>query len=83
MNGVIPYFMAGAVAGLVPVLPESSTVRSFWLQVNPDPRQVARFGATINFIVERIEASRERFLSCPPDSRVSPESRARRAGQAA
>jgi len=63
--GVIPYFMAATEDSLVPVLPDQFAERGFWLQVNPDSRQLARVRATIDFIVDRIEASRELFLSLP------------------
>ncbi len=57
--------MAGAVPGLVPVLPGTSAVRSFWMQINPDSRQLARVRATIDFIVDRLEANLEQFLVLP------------------
>ena len=63
--GVVPYFMAHSEPTLVPVLPELSIERWFWLQVNPDSRQLARVRATIDYIVSHIEANRELFLSLP------------------
>jgi len=68
--GVIPYFMAYTEPELVPVLPELYIERNFWLQVNPDSRQLARVRTTIDFIVNEIESDKERFLSLPtqPDS---------------
>jgi len=63
--GVIPYFMAHTEKGLVSVLPEHYIEREFWLQVNPDSRQLARVRATIDFIVDEILACKELFLSIP------------------
>lgn len=64
--GVVPYFMAHTEPTLVPVLPDFHTDRWFWLQVNPDSRQLARVRATIDYIVSQIEENREMFLSLPP-----------------
>jgi len=61
--GVIPYFMAHTEPILVPVLPELYSERSFWLQVNPDSRQLARVRATINFIANQIEENKNKFMS--------------------
>jgi len=63
--GVIPYFMAYTEPDLTPVLPELYIERQFWLQVNPDSRQLARVRATIDFIVNEIVNDKERFLSLP------------------
>ena len=63
--GAIPYFLAHGQKEVVPVLPEYSIQRGFWLQVNPDSRQLARVRTTIDFIVGQIEADRELFLSLP------------------
>ena len=63
--GVVPYFMAHTDDSLVPVLPDHNITRSFWLQVNPDSRQLARVRTTIDFIVAEIEASRALFLDLP------------------
>jgi DNA-binding transcriptional LysR family regulator len=63
--GVIPYFMAAAAGSLVPILPEHFAERGFWLQVNPDSRQLARVRATIDCIVARIEAEQDLFQSLP------------------
>jgi len=66
--GVIPYFLAHEEKELVQILPDYSFTRSYWLQVNPDTRQLARVRATIDFIVAEIEAARELFLSPPATS---------------
>lgn len=63
--GVVPYFMAHTEPTLVPVLPEIHTKRWFWLQVNPDSRQLARVRATIDFIVNIIEENKSMFMSLP------------------
>jgi len=63
--GVVPYFMAHTEPTLVPVLPELSIERSFWLQVNPDSRQLARVRATIDYIISQIELNLELFLKPP------------------
>lgn len=54
---------------LVPVLPELSVGRTFWLQVNPDARQIARVRVTIDFIVAEMAASAAIFLDIPPRER--------------
>lgn len=63
--GIIPYFMAHGEEQLVPVLPHQSIERGYWLQVNPDSVHLARIRATIDFIVDRIRADKELFLSPP------------------
>lgn len=63
--GVLPYFMAAAQGALVPVLPEAFVERDFWLQVNPDSRQLARVRATIDFIAARMDGNRKLFQSLP------------------
>lgn len=63
--GVIPYFMAHMERDLVPVLPEKYIEREFWLQVNPDSKQLARVRETIDFIVEQMLSQRNLFLSLP------------------
>ncbi len=63
--GVMPYFMAHLQEALVPVLPEVSTERVFWLQLNPDSRQLARVRATIDFIIAELDANRSMFLELP------------------
>lgn len=63
--GLIPYFLAHPITSLVPVLPEISIERAFWLQVNPDSRQLARVRSTIDFIVEQIELNISLFQTHP------------------
>lgn len=63
--GVLPYFMAHFEPTLVPVLPNLSAERTFWLQVNPDSRQIARVRVTIDFIVKEMESSKFMLLEIP------------------
>ena len=63
--GIIPYFLARPEPVLVPVLPDHSIEREFWLQVNPDSRKLARVRTIIDFIVDQIEVNRDLFLSRP------------------
>ncbi|MFZ4437072.1 MAG: LysR family transcriptional regulator [Syntrophales bacterium] len=68
--GIIPYFIAAAEKCLVPVLPANFVERTFWLQVNPDTRQLARVRATIDFITDRMTSDKKLLHSLPgsPDS---------------
>jgi DNA-binding transcriptional LysR family regulator len=61
--GVIPYFMAHAEKNLVPVLPDKNIERSYWLQFNPDSKQIARVRTTIDFIVNQIISDKGLFLT--------------------
>lgn len=63
--GVIPYFMAHGEQKLVPVLPDHSIERGYWLQVNPDSKQIARVRTTIDFIVNQIRSDKDLFLKLP------------------
>ena len=63
--GVIPYFMAGNSSDLKPVLPGHYLEKAYWMQVNPDSRQLARVRTTIDLIVEKVEENRELFLARP------------------
>lgn len=63
--GVIPYFMAHFEPTLISVLPNLSAERTFWLQVNPDSRQIARVRVTIDFIVEQMESNKLILLEVP------------------
>lgn len=63
--GVIPYFMANLEDRIIAVLPEQTIERGYWLQVNPDSRQLARVRATIDFLVKQIEIERNLFLAPP------------------
>ncbi len=66
--GVIPYFMANGEATLMPIMPDLRTERSFWLQVNPESRQLARVRATIDFIVSQMEENKKLFMMLPDDN---------------
>lgn len=60
---VLPHFMAVNEPRLVPVLPETvSIVRSFWLIVHADLKEVARIRATMDFIVREVKAARSHFM---------------------
>lgn len=63
--GVIPYFMAHGEEKLLPVLPDQSIERGYWLQVNPDSIHLARMRAAIDFIVDQIQSDKNLFLSAP------------------
>ena len=63
--GVIPFFMAHGEEKLTPVLPDLSIERSYWLQINPDAKAIARVRTTIDFLVNQIKADRDLFHSPP------------------
>ncbi len=63
--GVLPYFMVHSEPTLISVLPELSAERTFWLQVNPDSRRIARVRVTIDFIVAEMASSKSIFLDNP------------------
>ena len=63
--GVLPYFMAHGETDLVNVLAELRVARTFWLQVNPDSRQIARVRITIDHIVQQMESEKAIFLEPP------------------
>lgn len=63
--GVIPYFMAHSEPTLVPVLPELTIERTFWMQFNPDSKQIARVRVTIDFIVREMESCRSILMEIP------------------
>jgi DNA-binding transcriptional LysR family regulator len=60
---VLPNFMAALEPRLVPVLPDKvSIVRSFWLIVHADLKEVARIRATMDFLVREVKAARALFM---------------------
>lgn len=64
---VLPHFMTAGQAGLVPVLPDSVNIlRTFWLVVHADLKDVARVRTTIDFIVREVKASKALFLADAP-----------------
>ena len=65
--GVIPFFMAHRESSLVPVLPEHFIEKAYWLQINPDSRQLARVRTTIDFVAEQIALSQKQFLTFSPN----------------
>ncbi len=63
---ILPYFMANKMESLIPVLPDNYIEREFWLQVNPDTRQLARVKTTIECIVSEVEKNKALFQSLSP-----------------
>jgi DNA-binding transcriptional LysR family regulator len=63
--GVIPYFMAYQEDNIIPVLPEQIIERGYWLQVNPESRQLARVKTTIDFLVDQVQIERDLFMKLP------------------
>jgi DNA-binding transcriptional LysR family regulator len=60
---VLPHFMTALDSRFVPVLPERvSIVRSFWLIVHSDLKDVARIRATVDFLVREVRAARPLFM---------------------
>ena len=57
--------MVHAREDLVPVLPRQSIERNYWLCLNPDSRELARVRAAIDFVVDRVAAEQDRFLTLP------------------
>ena len=68
--GVLPYFMAYGERDLVHVLADLRVARTFWLQVNPDSRQIARVRITIDHIVQQMEAKKAMFLEPPGEKDI-------------
>jgi DNA-binding transcriptional LysR family regulator len=63
--GVIPFFMAHGEAKLTQVLPDLAIERGYWLQINPDAKDIARVRTTIDFVVNQIKSDKDLFLSSP------------------
>jgi molybdate transport repressor ModE-like protein len=61
---VLPYFIARDVPQLVRVLPDFKLIRSFWLLVHSDLRNIARVRVTADFIAEKASQAQSLFL--PP-----------------
>lgn len=60
---VLPHFMAALEPRLVAVLPERvAIVRSFWLILHADLKDVARIRATVDFLVREVRAARALFM---------------------
>jgi len=60
---VLPHFLASTDPRLVPVLPDRvAIVRSFWLIVHADLKDVARIRATMDFLVREVRAARSLFM---------------------
>jgi DNA-binding transcriptional LysR family regulator len=61
----MPNFMVHAEKDLVPVLPDQCIERGYWLQFNPDSKQIARVRTAIDFIVNQIKFNKDLFLALP------------------
>ncbi|HEV2559486.1 MAG TPA: LysR family transcriptional regulator [Microvirga sp.] len=60
---ILPHFAAALDPRLVPVLPEAvAIVRSFYLIVHADLKDVARIRATMDFLVREVRAARSLFM---------------------
>lgn len=60
---VLPHFMASLDPHLIPVLPDRvGIVRSFYLIVHSDLKDVARIRATMDFLVREVRAARALFI---------------------
>lgn len=64
--GVLPCFMGDADPDLVPVLPELTITRSFWLVTHRDTRQIRRVRAFRDWLVELTVRHRGRLLGETP-----------------
>jgi DNA-binding transcriptional LysR family regulator len=70
---VLPHFMAVLENRLVPILPERvSIIRSFWLIVHADLKDVARIRTTMDFVVREVKAARSLFMPSGPAMPASP-----------
>ncbi len=70
---VLPCFMAEGDARLIRVMrAEFSLIRSFWLIVHSDIRDLARVRVTSDFIAQEMRAHRRLFLPAPPDGGEEP-----------
>jgi len=68
--GILPYFMAHGEMDLIHVLPDLQATRTFWLQVNPDSRKIARVRVTIDHIFQEMEAEKAMFLDPPGNGNI-------------
>jgi DNA-binding transcriptional LysR family regulator len=60
---ILPHFVASLDPRLVPVMPDRVTiVRSFYLIVHSDLKDVARIRATMDFLVREVRAARSLFM---------------------
>lgn len=60
---VLPYFVAETDPRLIQILPERLViVRSFWLIVHADLKDIARIRATMDFLVREVKAARHIFM---------------------
>lgn len=59
--GILHAFMAGRDAGLVPVLPQHSLIRSYWTVVHEDLRAIRRVALVAEFLSEIVARDRAMF----------------------
>jgi molybdate transport repressor ModE-like protein len=59
---VLPFFITQSEPGLVRVLPDFKLVRTFWLVLHSDLRNIARIRAAADFIVEQANQAHALFL---------------------
>ncbi|WP_137151310.1 LysR family transcriptional regulator [Devosia sp. FKR38] len=59
--GILHAFMAGRDAGLVPVLPQHSLMRSYWTVVHEDLRAIRRVALVAEFLSEIVARDRAMF----------------------
>lgn len=78
---VLPCFLAETEPRLVRILADQVTmVRTFWLVMHTDMRELARIRATANFISDRVHAESARFL---PDHAAADRRETRRPAHSA
>jgi DNA-binding transcriptional LysR family regulator len=60
--GVLPCFMASREADLIRLLPkEIRIIRSYWLVIHSDVRDLVRVKAVADFVADRVQAERQFF----------------------
>ncbi|MFC3592063.1 LysR family transcriptional regulator [Novosphingobium piscinae] len=67
--GVLPCFIGDADPGLVPVLPQSRIVRTFWIVTHQDTRNLARIRALTDWLAQIVHEGRSVLL--PPAERAA------------
>lgn len=63
--GVLPRFIGDTDPALVPVLPERTITRSFWIVTHRDTHQLRRVRAFHDWLVDLVAAKREVLLPAP------------------
>lgn len=62
--GVLPRFIGEASGELVPVCPDRAITRSFWVVTHRDTQNLARVRAGKEWLLECVEAGRDRLMPC-------------------